>query len=64
MSQQTFSAPKDAVRSQLEPSNTTKAKLKPQVDPDGYSRCVKLLELGDGLRLLAGHEPINEKADY
>lgn len=28
-----------------------------------YSRCVELLEFGDGLGLLAGHEPINDEAD-
>lgn len=27
-----------------------------------YSQCIKLLEFGDGLWLLAGHEPINAKA--
>lgn len=30
---------------------------------DGYSRCVKLFEFRNGLRLLAGHEPVNYKAD-
>lgn len=28
-----------------------------------YSRCVKLFEFRDGLRLLSGHEPINDQAN-
>lgn len=28
-----------------------------------YSRCIELLEFRDGLRFLAGHEPINDKTD-
>lgn len=34
------------------------------MNPNRYSQCVELLEFRDGLWLLSGHEPINDKTDY
>lgn len=36
--------------------------IKTMYNTEGYSRCFELLEFGNGLGLLAGHEPINEEA--